>query len=205
MNSRAIVVSALAVAIGFLAGIILNVGDRQRAEGLPWSDPVIWSSGLMLAWLVAAAIFNGLYRPARRGRKVAYLTVVSFAFLVLALAVLLLVDTQHSGQKQAAEADAASTQVERLLLLPGATAGLSSSAFLLRDTADRFKSILPVPGATAGLSSSASSCTTKDGANPTTVHNPCTFQLARTAGQASSGTPSPWDPSMRPSIRGGRS
>ncbi len=101
VNSRAIVISVLAVGIGFLAGIILNVGDRERAEGLPWSDPVIWSSGLMLAWLVAAAIFNGVYRPARRGRKVAYLTVVSFAFLVLALAVLLLVDTQHSGQKQA--------------------------------------------------------------------------------------------------------
>ena len=50
-------------------------------------------------WLVAAAAFNAVYRPARRGRKVAYLTVVSFVFLVVALGVLLLVDTQHGGSK----------------------------------------------------------------------------------------------------------
>lgn len=126
VNSRAIVVSALTVGIGFLAGIILNQSDRGRAEGLPWSDPVIWSSGLMLGWLVAAAIFNGLYRPARRGRKVAYLTVVSFAFLVLALAVLLLVDTQHSGQKQTA---ATASKAEAL---PSSAGALRSASVAYR-------------------------------------------------------------------------
>ena len=41
VNSRAIVISALLVGIGFLAGIILNVvRPRAAAEGLPWSDPV---------------------------------------------------------------------------------------------------------------------------------------------------------------------
>ena len=40
----------------------------------------------MLAWLLAAAVFNAVYRPARRGRKVAYLTIASFVFLVIALA-----------------------------------------------------------------------------------------------------------------------
>ena len=39
----------------------------------------------MLAWLVAAAVFARLYKPARHGRKVAYLTVASFGFLVSAL------------------------------------------------------------------------------------------------------------------------
>jgi ABC-type uncharacterized transport system permease subunit len=99
VNSRMIVLSVLMVGIGFVAGIILNVLGRQQDAELPWSDPVIWSSGLMLAWLVAAAIFNGVYRPSRRGRKVAYLTVVSFVFLVVALSVLMLVNTRHGGSK----------------------------------------------------------------------------------------------------------
>jgi hypothetical protein len=50
--------------------------------------------------LSAAAIFNAAYRPARRGRKVAYLTVVSFVFLVVALSVFFLVSTQHGGQNR---------------------------------------------------------------------------------------------------------
>ena len=31
-------------------------------------------------------LFNALYKPARRGRKIAYLTVANFAFLLFALA-----------------------------------------------------------------------------------------------------------------------
>lgn len=97
VNSRVIIFSALMVGIGFLAGIVLQQFDRERE--LPWTDPVVWSSALMLGWLVAAVAFNAVYRPARRGRKVAYLTIVSFLFLVVALAVLLLVNNEHGGQK----------------------------------------------------------------------------------------------------------
>ena len=100
VNSRSIILSALLVGIGFLAGMILNIiGQGQSAE-VPWSDPVIFSSALMLAWLSAAAVFNATYRPARGGRKVAYLTIVNFVFLVIALGVLLLVETEHSAAAQ---------------------------------------------------------------------------------------------------------
>jgi hypothetical protein len=100
VNSRVILLSALMVGVGFFAGVILNV-IQERSEGpLPWSDPVIWSSALMLAWLVAAAVFNAVYRPARRGRKVAYLTIVSLLFLVVALSTLLWVNTEHGGKKR---------------------------------------------------------------------------------------------------------
>jgi ABC-type transport system involved in cytochrome c biogenesis permease subunit len=99
VNSRSILLSALLVGIGFLAGIILNVIQRQQATAVPWSDPVIASSGLLLAWLLAAAVFNATYRPARIGRKVAYLTIVNFLFLALALSVLLLVDTEHGAAR----------------------------------------------------------------------------------------------------------
>ncbi len=97
VNSRVIILSALLIGVGFLAGIILNLVGRGDGHAVPWSDPVIWSSALMLGWLVTAVVFNVVYRPARRGRKVAYLTVVSFGFLVLSLSMFLLVDSQHGG------------------------------------------------------------------------------------------------------------
>jgi len=95
VNSRVIILSALLIGVGVLAGIILNLVGRGAGQAIAWSDPVIWSSGLMLIWLVSAAVFNVFYRPARRGRKVAYLTVVSFGFLVLSLAMFLLVESDH--------------------------------------------------------------------------------------------------------------
>jgi ABC-type transport system involved in cytochrome c biogenesis permease subunit len=110
VNSRVIILSALMVGIGFVAGIILNTIAGGPSGELPWSDPVIWSSALMFAWLSVAATFNAVYRPSRRGRKVAYLTVASFGFLVVALAVLLLVNTEHGGQKHRAPATASHTR-----------------------------------------------------------------------------------------------
>jgi ABC-type transport system involved in cytochrome c biogenesis permease subunit len=103
VNSRVIILSALLIGIGFLAGILLNLVGRGDGNAVPWSDPVIWSSALMLGWLVTAAVFNVVYRPSRRGRKVAYLTVVSFGFLVLSLSMFLLVDSQHGAASPAKE------------------------------------------------------------------------------------------------------
>ena len=101
VNSRSIMLSALLVGIGFVAGTILNLVNRGQSAEVPWTDPVIWSSAALFAWLVAAAVFNATYSPARRGRKVAYLTIANFLFLALALAVLLLVETQHGTTQQA--------------------------------------------------------------------------------------------------------
>ena len=86
---------------GFLSGVILKTIRDRRFENMPWTDPVVWSSAAMVAWLIAASIFNAVYKPARKGRKVAYLTVVSFVFLAFSLMVLLLVKTEHSGRKSA--------------------------------------------------------------------------------------------------------
>src|SRR5262249_59382969 len=54
-------------------------------------------------WLSAAAIFSAIYRPARSGRKVAYLTVTSFAVLAVSIGVSLLVPSEHGGERQKAE------------------------------------------------------------------------------------------------------
>jgi ABC-type uncharacterized transport system permease subunit len=95
INHRTIFISTMMVGAGFVSGLILKMVRDRRVATLPWSDPIIWSSALMLSWLVAASIFSVVYRPARQGRKVAYLTVVSFLFLVFALAVLLVGNSEH--------------------------------------------------------------------------------------------------------------
>lgn len=96
-NSRAVVISAIMLGIGLLSGVVLNLISHGATGRLPWSDPVVLSTLVMFGWLVVSVIFTTVYRPARQGGKVAYLTVVSFVFLVVALAVGLLVDSQHGG------------------------------------------------------------------------------------------------------------
>ncbi len=107
LNARMVLVSALLVGVGFVAGIILKYIGKNASGPLPWSDPVVFTSAIMLGWLLAAALFNVVYVPARQGRKVAYLTVASFVFLAVSLGVLVLVDTQHGGKKKLPDAGTA--------------------------------------------------------------------------------------------------
>lgn len=102
VNSRVIFISTLMVGGGFVSGIILKIVRDQRIEAMAWTDPVIWSSALMLGWLLAASIFAAVYRPARQGQKVAYLTIVSFLFLAFALAALISGGSEH-GRSRAAD------------------------------------------------------------------------------------------------------
>jgi hypothetical protein len=95
-NHRAIVVSALMFGLGALAGTILNlIGVRQGAVSLDWNDPLVVSTWVMFFWLLAAAVLGAVYRPARQGRKVAYLTLASFVFLLIVLAAGLLAGSRH--------------------------------------------------------------------------------------------------------------
>ncbi len=107
VNSRAILISALMVGVGFGSGIVLNmVLHQRRTDELPWSDPIIWRTAVMFGWLLVAVLFSALYRPARSGRKVAYLTVASFAFLTVSLGLGALLPSEHGAaatEKQKAE------------------------------------------------------------------------------------------------------
>jgi ABC-type uncharacterized transport system permease subunit len=102
-NSRATVFSTLALAVGFVSGLLLNLVNQSErpGESLPWNDPVILSSAALLVWMVAAALFSVLYRPARQGRKVAYLTVASFLFLAGVLGYQLVASSVHGEQTKA--------------------------------------------------------------------------------------------------------
>jgi len=121
-NSRAIVISLLLLAVGILAGVVLNLINRQRQVTLlPWSDPLVLSTLGMFGWLVVSAGVGVFYRPTREGQKVAYLTVVSFVFLVIALGIGMSVMTQHSGKQEG-------TQGERVEL------GVQGSGFRVQDS-----------------------------------------------------------------------
>lgn len=82
-NRKSLMYSSIFIAIGLVAGIVLNLIN----ETVPWSEPLVVTSGILLAWLIVASLFGYFYKPARQGRKVAYLTIASFVFLGLVLGI----------------------------------------------------------------------------------------------------------------------
>jgi len=85
-NRESLLVSTCLLAVGLISGLMLNL-VRPTAGGLSvsWTDPVVLSSGALFAWVSAATVFESFYKPARQGKKVAYLTLASFVFLGLVL------------------------------------------------------------------------------------------------------------------------
>ena len=103
LNSRSLGLSTLLVALGFGSGLVLSSiahrGDNQHALA---SDPVVIASAVMLAWLIVAEAFRWLYPAARQGRKVAYLTLASFLFLLATVVAFAVVDSAHGGAEPSA-------------------------------------------------------------------------------------------------------
>jgi hypothetical protein len=97
LNARSLAAAAALVALGFVTGVLMRLAQRDGG-GLPWTDPVVLSTSGMLSWLVAAEAFRLAYPAARRGRKVAYLTLAGFVFLVVTLAAFMAADSLH-GKK----------------------------------------------------------------------------------------------------------
>ena len=94
-NGESLVVSTGMLAIGLISGVVLNLLRRSAAAGVAWTDPVVLSSALLFTWLACMTTFESVYKPARQGRKVAYLTLASFLFLLLALGLVLI--GEHGG------------------------------------------------------------------------------------------------------------
>ncbi|MCG8449584.1 MAG: cytochrome c biogenesis protein CcsA [Pirellulales bacterium] len=94
-NSRALMAATLLVGGGFFTGVISRLAHTGEENFIPWTDPVVWSLAAMLVWLVVAEMFRLVYPAARQGRKVAYLTMASFVFLLFVLTVILLGDSLH--------------------------------------------------------------------------------------------------------------
>lgn len=117
-NRQSLSVSAFCIALGLIAGVVLNIIKSADQPGtVPWTDPVVVTSGLLFVWLLAASIFELTYKPAQQGRKVAYLTVASFVFLAVVIAMLVLGETEHTHTPQEARVPGAPGKVALVPLL----------------------------------------------------------------------------------------
>ncbi len=99
INGRSMIVSTTLLTAGLVSGILLNVSTQS----VPWTDPTVLASGLLFVWLVTITVFEYVYKPARQGRKVAYLTLTSFVFFGLVLCVVLFFPTAHATQRDKGE------------------------------------------------------------------------------------------------------
>jgi hypothetical protein len=90
LNRSCLYVSTLLLALGFLSGIILNLNLKGKVG---WTEGGVLVSLLLFAWLVGAIWIDRYYHAGGPGRRVAYLTVINFCFLVSAL--LAVVATPH--------------------------------------------------------------------------------------------------------------
>jgi len=81
-NRRSLVTSTAAVAIGVVAGVIMNLNQNERFD---LTDGGVVLSLILFVWLLAATAIEFFYTPASRGRKAFYMTLASLGFLVLAL------------------------------------------------------------------------------------------------------------------------
>lgn len=100
LNSRAIGIAMLLLGTGILAGVILNtIYSRSEGVQLDWTDPVVLATLLMFCWLTISGGVSALYKPSQEGRKVAYLTILSFIFLICLLTIGFFFDTEHRKLK----------------------------------------------------------------------------------------------------------
>lgn len=98
---HALLAAVAMLAVGILSGIWLNalqLGSMQ--ERLPWNDPVVVATFILFFWLGGSLLIGYIYRPMREGRRVAYLTIVSFVFMLLVLGMTLFGTTQHGQSRQ---------------------------------------------------------------------------------------------------------
>ena len=95
-NGRSIVLAIILLALGIISGMVLNsihLDDQDRRISL--ADPLVFGTLAIFVWMVISAGTSFLYRPAREGHKVAYLTVLSFVFLVVVLGLGLFLGMRH--------------------------------------------------------------------------------------------------------------
>jgi len=127
-NRESLLISASLLFVGLLSGIIMNFVRHSSANAkVPWSDPVVWTSGILFLWLIAASLFEFFYKPARQGRKVAYLTIASFIFLVLVMAFVMFGSSEHVSPRPTEEVEVSLFLAWLVWVLPYPTIGFISS------------------------------------------------------------------------------
>lgn len=81
--------------LGLASGVILKLNRQSQAVG--WTDPLVIWSAVLGAWLVAMTAFESLYRPARDGHKVVYLSLASAVLLAVSLLIVVVFGHGETG------------------------------------------------------------------------------------------------------------
>ncbi len=82
LGRRCLIASTVAVAVGFVSGVVMNA---NRFGEIPWTDRGIITSAVLFGWLAIATGLEIAVRPSGGGRNMAWMTLASFGFLVLAV------------------------------------------------------------------------------------------------------------------------
>lgn len=113
---RSLMASLILLAIGLVSGIAMNFLSQSSVEGrsfkVAWTDPVVWSSAILFFWLLMITLFNRFYQPVKQGRKVAYLMVCCFLFLIFELAIVWIAGHAASEQQPAQKSSVANSTQE---------------------------------------------------------------------------------------------
>ena len=113
--------SMLLVGVAVVSGIVLKL--LRKSPEVLWKDWVVFGTMLMFGWLLLHVIIGAFYRPIRQGRKVAYLTLVSFIFLVALVVVF--AATKHGGAEERKAGDEDSRISDSRYMPDGPAGGLS--------------------------------------------------------------------------------
>ena len=112
-NSRSLGVATVFVLGGFLTGVLTQLAQDDN-KSLSWTNPVVLSLTLMTLWLLVAEVFRLVYPAARHGRKVAFLTVAAFVFLLLVFASVMWGDSFHGERATRAHSRPAKSEISAL-------------------------------------------------------------------------------------------
>ena len=118
-SEYSLIVSTVLLGIGVISGIAINQlqpHPETSIQTIAWTNPVIWTSGVLFIWLLTASIFSLVYRPARQGHKIAYLVVASFLFLAIELGIVWWAG--HASKVESPQTTTESMNDETLLVNP---------------------------------------------------------------------------------------
>lgn len=100
-NSIAVGASAVLLALGVVAGWILNA--IRRDGPLPWTDPLVLATMVMFVWLASAAVLVASPRHPLAGQRAAYAAIVGFILLLAAIGFLVSGWSAHGTAHQPTE------------------------------------------------------------------------------------------------------